>query len=331
MKLLKKKTFVAATAVALSSGIVGTAHAGAVAFSSLTFSSAQIFNSAGNQWNVSDFSKLGIGNTATDHANLTGFTGVANSVGPSQGNVDVPMACLGAQCASIGQNDFNETNLGLPTTTGQFARGDSMLAGSIIAGVPGVPNSATTGAVAEVQLNTPSTGTGGSFVGTNSSFKFSLASSNVFDFRLTGKGMLDTFLQQPAGSAQASYGFSITIKNLATGAIVFNWAPNGDCAGGSGTCSGITGGTELRDDFSLNNSIGVTNVGLPTRPQVNASGSFEAVTNLLSANTLYSLSIAHNADASATAVAKAPEPATLGIMGMGLFGIAMSRRRKKIS
>lgn len=284
------------------------ASAGAIAFSSLEVSNFQIFSGDGTQYAAGDFDVLEVSNFTKAEAMLDG-SGIV-STHPS----DVPLRCVGA-CAGIAQNDFGQQ--GGPI--GQFSRADAVMSGAGVSGLNG-QDFVTARSVAEVQLNANGEGTAGSNVGSGSRFSFSLANDDVLDFRFDTQPFLRAMLEDQDVMSFAGVAWSVTVMDGANN-VVFSWSPNG-------LAGGLVGGTEILDPFSVNTSRSVLAPGDVVYDP--GSGSFRAVTDVLSAGETYTVSINEESSANALLVVdtqQVVEPASVGVLGLALLGLAAASRR----
>lgn len=320
-KTLKLASVAAVTTLLAMPAFVGEANAAAKAFSSLHIEDF-VFTDAGTgeQLEAGDFDLLLIGNTSNNSANLTGFVGETFGDGPTAGDADAAHACVGNGCASIpiGENDFSQQTFPPPDS---FARGDSALTGSAIGG-----SSVTADSVGEVQLLSTETGSGASDVGTDTTFSFVLDTDRQVTVSFAAQGMLDVRLDPdsaPGSTTGADFEWSITVRNADTGAVVFEWSPDGTVN------ANITGGTENADGADLSQEV---TRQLPGQTFIDTGlALFSATTDLLSANVNYTLTISHSSFARATLnLVPVPEPASLALFSLGLLAvglIAMQRGR----
>jgi hypothetical protein len=307
MKLMGKTILsgllVGVAAGAFTAGFASPAHAGALSYSTLAISNFQILDSGGAQYNVSDFDVLEVGNFTKAEAALNG-TGTVGSH-PS----DVNLQCIGPSCAGIGENDFAQQG-GPPF--GQFSRADAQLIGAGISGVPNTPSSVTTTTVAEIQLNQASEATSGSNTGTGTRFSFSLANDDSLTFNFDADAALRAMLEQDDVIAFAGVAWSLSVLDAA-GASVFEFSPN--AAGPGAACSLNTSISTLDDADGL--------------VEYNCAGAFTTTTPVLLAGQNYTLSINHESSARGEVAfgAPVPEPAAAALLGLGLLGVAVVRRR----
>ena len=306
-------------AIALSTiGAVGGVQAGAVAQSSLQITGLQLFNAGtGAALTFSQFDALQIVDTTNLNPTLT--PGGANPYTASSTGgaplaltvVCVPGACPGALTAP---GPFG--NATTPATV-NGALAASSLDGAPIAGLPfAVGVNARTNAVSE-RTTTGSANTSSS-VSAAVQFSFSTANDIAIRVDFTALDHLLAFLDSQTNSFAGS-AWNVNIRNHVTGALVFDWTPNG-------LAGGITGGTEILDPCSLTTSV--TAFGPSGNATYNCSGNFSASTGVLLAANTYDASITHQNQANVIVAQAVPEPSMLSLLGLALAGIGFTTRRK---
>lgn len=318
----KLKIATLALAIAAGLGASGTVHAGLVATSVLEVTNFRITDAQGNPLDITDFGGAILQDSGTNTATLTGFAPVTNTLSIfGGGTMNILQSCVGAVCP--GQDNFTHTTPP-PVVGTQLARADSLLDGAPVTGIVGAPLGANARAVAEVLLTGNGIGGGDSDLNENTLFSFSLAQARTLRLSFDADLYLRTFLSADSkigSSAAATSKLTFSLFDLGTGANLFSWAPNG-------AAGGIIGGTELLDGANLNDSITALIPGANFSRDLPGSQSFLAETTLGAGN--YQFIVSHVVGADGTQVI--PEPGTMLLAGVGLLGVALSRRRaKKVS
>jgi PEP-CTERM motif len=312
-----KKATALALALSAGFGVSSSAHAGLVATAVLEVTNILFKSTAGAQLDISNFGGAIVQDSGTNTAALTGFATVSNTgIAFGGGPMDILQACVGGPCPA--QNNFAHT-LPPPPVGTQLVRADSNLGGSPVTGLPAtLGGNART--VAEVLLNGSAVGNGDSDLGLNTLFTFSLAQAQAIRLSFDADLYLRAFLSPDSkigSSAAATSKLTFSLVDLSSGLEIFSWAPNG-------AAGGITGGTELFDGANLNTSRTALLPGLNLAADQAGSQFFQADTDVIAAGA-YQFVISHVVGADGTLLI--PEPGTILLAGLGLVGVAFSRRR----
>jgi hypothetical protein len=336
MKMTQKRTSLALVSAGLiAMAIPMASHADVMASAVVVMTNFTITNNTTNA--ILDATGTQPGGTPTGDLSFLTFTSTGgydisiNGVGPlpassSAAPVDLPAACTGDGCAALALVNNNFPKLAAPPA-GNYAAADQNEFGAPVSGIPGFATPANVANASYAGLTTQQ-GLSSSDANNNlqSSFVFILnqEGSLTFDFDV------DAWLQVAVtsdeifpGFATAAYSMEFSIVNLSNNSsAVWSFAPtlfpendaNGDP---------IIGGVKT---LSLNAPLPID---IQSTRDTGGPVSFSSITPTLAANTLYQLSARINTNVDAQRV-NVPEPGILALLGMGLLGLGLSRRRKGV-
>lgn len=225
--------------------------------------------------------------------------------------VDVRMACVGPGCGagSAVENNFNTA--GGPVATGEYVRSDSNIAGTGVdlTLIGGGEQTRSIDMVAEAISQATTTDQASSTYSSSSRITITPTADLVLGLEFDWQTFLTATLDAAAvGNANASVSFAISLRDTTTNTFI-----------------GI-GGT---NDFPTTNTGGLVANTIPgTTATSNLSGTVDIFTNsTLTRDIPYDLIVTFVSTANLTQTL--PEPGALALMGLGLVGLGLQRRRRE--
>lgn len=228
---------------------------------------------------------------------------------------------------SLPENAFRQLVDVPPAPQVNWARGDAQIINpNVLIGEGAASNVAEVYSAPGVETPYPVLAEGnntleGSFLGTGDDITFSFLADPFIEVWVSP-------MDNPGSYSTANLTFEISINDAVTGDLVFNWAPNGMTALGTG---GILGGIASSDPFSLNTGLtaftgeqAVYSRCDPNNPNSNCF--FEASATGLGSGSRYNFEVAMVEFAQGAQ--KVPLPPTLVLMGVGLLGFGVVSRRR---
>lgn len=267
--------------------------------------------SSGAQLTAADFNFLTFVTSADQSVSLTGSGGGSDgdTASSSTGSINFDPICVGNGCSPIGNDLFPK--LSAPPAAGNYAAADQYETGSPVAGIPGFasPADIKQGTYVGIDLGSADGSTSANN-NLNSSFVFALTQSTgvTFDFDINAwLQVAMTADEDFPGYATAAASFDVSLISLSGPALSWNYS------------------TDFFGDGTKTLSL---NAPLPFDVEVALDATnkhFSATTPTLNAGQLYQISFRSTSEADAGRI---PEPGILALLGMGLLGLGLTRRRK---
>jgi len=326
MKNLKTTTLLACAMLGM--GAAGSVQADLFATAYLSIENLEFLGSDGNILDAStDFNALAFTSSADYDGTLTG-AGSFGDVEPNGGNIDFTSQCLTTtgDCPVLVENQQPPTLISGPQGT-DFVTADQYQDGAPIANLDNVIDGTgnfTTGAnilsITTANLSaTEAEGSANVNNGLESSWTFSLAGAGAITIAADNLSVyLEAFASAGElfpGKASASTSFIITITDI-NGSTIFEVEVFND------TTSASANGWpfDIQTCGGLFDQLGSCGVALSIDDLI-------IVTPVLAADTFYQLSIRGNSNIDIARVQEVPEPGILALLGMGMMGMFLTRRR----
>lgn len=328
MKLTQKRTSLALVSAGLiAMALPGAVHAYTMASSMINMTNFQILGSDGAILDATgantltptgDFAVLTFTSTADQSVSLTSFATINNTSNAAP--INFAPICVGAGCnpiTTVATPDNLFPKLSAPPATGNYSAADQSESGAPVDNLAGFPDPANVASGSYVGLDTGTVdGSANSNNNLNSSFIFVLTQDTGITFSFDVDAWLQVAMTADEifdGTATSSYQMDFTITNQTTGLPVWTFAPDlfGNGVKTLSLNAPLLGGVDVEAALDA------------------TSKNFAATTGVLTAGTAYQLSarIQTNADANRVSV---PEPGMLALLGMGLLGMGLSRRRQTV-
>ena len=326
---INHSTLAAAVMAALAVGTTGQAAASVYARSYLDISSLHIvvtpFGPGAASIGTYDFNATntaflnGVGGGT--NASCTGVFGGASTCGPAGSRLDPAVYNAPGSTILQGENTFAFHGPG----AGQYANADGKIITAAVAGDVAAGTHTTNIAEAELQAGTSASSTSVIDSNTGFSFTFTVAGPGMMTVDFDAIQNMLAAINDPTGTTHSALATMNTVLSIRTdtGSFGFlDYTPDGNTATGCIT-AGIFSCVEGFDPFSLNTNVGTTTDGTSTASVF--GGHFGATFGIAGAGT-YTLTLSEKKSTSLTR--SVPEPGALALLGIGLFGIGVSTRRK---
>jgi hypothetical protein len=339
MKPSKFKMAALASAV-LMCAAAGSAHAGSYAVAYLNIQDFTI--------NQAPVGSIAFGQSVDSSTASAILNGIGAGPNGGTGVSDAQIAVRGTTAPPVSNNSQFGGGLTI-TPIGRVGQTDYSYADALITHNPVALNVFSAQTIAESHLANP--GTASALAENKSSTGFTTtldaAAGSTIDFAFSADPRISLFLQTSAAGigsfATGSISAKLTITCTNTGGcgstaggvaindgdVVFSWSPNGVV--NDADITGKVGGDEQDDgeNLQVGRSLNGPPGGALDYSLASTLSLFHAVTNPLGAGT-YTLQLDMNSSDGVIKAAVVPEPGTVALLGLGLAGLAMTSRRRKV-